>query len=164
MIIKRLYREDVCMNAKKWLALGLQIVTFLYALFAVIYGSLLCATEPCPSLDFHNPSDALATHQEIIYFSIPFIIIGVVLILVLTVYYVSRFTNQNVLKFSIYGIVVTVIGALLTFGFIGIAIYLQEISLIIAIIPAIFLAIYGIFLIVKRKKSKNIQQTQSYSD
>lgn len=43
------------MNAKKWLALGLQIVTFLYALFAVIYGSLLCATEPCPSLDFHNP-------------------------------------------------------------------------------------------------------------
>ena len=117
-----------------------------------------------PLIRFHNPSDALATHQEIIYFSIPFIIIGVVLILVLTVYYVSRFTNQNVLKFSIYGIVVTVIGALLTFGFIGIAIYLQEISLIIAIIPAIFLAIYGIFLIVKRKKSKNIQQTQSYSD
>ena len=152
------------MNAKKWLALGLQIVTFLYALFAVIYGSLLCATEPCPSLDFHNPSDALSAHQEIIYFSIPFIIIGVVLILVLTVYYVFRFTNQNLLKFSIYGIVVTVISGLLAFGFIGIAIYLQEISMIIAIIPAIFLAIYGIFLIVKRKKSKDIQQTQSYSD
>lgn len=152
------------MNAKKWLALGLQIVTFLYALFAVIYGSLLCATEPCPSLDFYNPSDALSAHQEIIYFSIPFIIIGVVLILVLTVYYVFRFTNQNVLKFSIYGIVVTVIGGLLTFAFIAIAIYLQEISMIIAIMPAIFLAIYGIFLIVKRKKSKDIQQTQSYSD
>ena len=127
--------------------------TWVFVLFALVYGSILVSVDLSTTIPFETVEEAAAARRVMLFYSIPYIVLGVILLSVLIVYYVSWKTKRNIQASLGYSITVVCAGAVYTAGITGIAFYIREPSLVLCIVPAFCLLLCGAVLIFKNRKN-----------
>lgn len=131
-----------------------RVFTWLFVLFALPYGAIFVSIDLSSTIGFKTVEEAAAARRVQLFYCIPYIIFGVILLVVLIVYYVSRKRKRKVLGSFWYGMVVAGAGVICTAGITWIAFYIQEPSLVLCIVPAFCLLLYGGVLIFKNRKKR----------
>ena len=142
------------MSSSKSLGILLRGLSWLFVLFALPYGCILASTDLRGTIHFDTAAEAAAAQRTLLLCSIPYIVLASTLLVLLIVFYLSRKKKQDRGKSLRYAVLVTCIGVIYTLGISGIAVCIDEASLIVCIVPAVCLAVYGACQIAATRKMR----------
>ena len=137
---------------KKISGIFLRFMTCLTIVFSLLYGFIFVFIDLTQTISFSTAAEAAAARKEQLMISIPFIILGITLFLVLSVFYISERIGSDIPGRLWYDILLVIIGTIYTVGFITIAILVDESIMILCIAPSLFLLLYGLHLTAYRRK------------
>ena len=137
---------------KKFLGAAIRSLSWIYAIITLLYGLVFISIDLTQTINYSTLADAQAGRVTQVMTMTPHILIGIMVISVLICYYISKNTKVNLINRIEYGFLVTIMSFFLFVATIIIAIIEKYTPLIIIMIPTFVLLVYGIYLLINRKK------------
>lgn len=147
------------MDTKAILSRLLRIGTIIFSIFVLIYGIVFISVDLTTTIPYETLADMQNGKLLQILICLPCIVVGVALLSLLTLYYVSRIKKLNILKHRVFAYFLLGFSIVKLFAFVAITILIKQMSLLLfAIIPTIGILIYAIYLILENKKLIGMNQ------
>lgn len=144
------------MDIKTILTKLLRIGIIIYSILVLIYGIVFISVDLTQSIPYETLADLQNGKIVQIMICLPCIVIGMALLLTIIFYYALKIKKVNVFKYTAFAYFLLVFSILMLIAFTVIVILTKQLFLIlVAIIPALGILSYSIYLINENKKYIN---------
>lgn len=141
---------------KKICVTSINVLAWLYGIFEFFYGAIYVSLDLSQSIMFETAAEARAARKDQILYGTPMIIIGIIVMCALIAYYVLTNKQAGSKAWQAYSASVIGTGAAYLIASTVIAIYINQKALLLCIIPAAFLLLYGVYTAVKHSMKTDV--------